>query len=101
MTRLRRHLHWRIAAPALAQRSGRLEVASIEARQRVFRRRLDHRAERARHAELYIVNGAEWGGKRRLQGAVDQRLMRDQRGKVLIADLARQQQQYQDAEREG
>jgi len=48
------------------------------------------------------MNGAERRGKRRLEGAIDQRrLIRHQRGKVLIADLARQQQQHQNAEREG
>jgi len=45
MTRLRRHFHRSVAEPALAQRSGRLDKAGIKARQRVFRRRLDHRAE--------------------------------------------------------
>jgi hypothetical protein len=47
------------------------------------------------------VDGAERRGKRRLLRAIDDRLTRDQRGEVLLSDLARQQQQHQDAEAEG
>jgi hypothetical protein len=47
------------------------------------------------------MNGAEWGCKESLLRTLAYRLAGNQPGQVLVADLARQQQQYEDTEAEG
>src|SRR5262249_16421192 len=85
----------------LADRPGDARVVRIETDQLEVQWQRDGVARRARDAELGLVDGAERGSKRGLLGAVDHRLTREQGSEVLVSDLARQQQQHQDAEAEG
>src|SRR5262249_52121658 len=54
-----------------------------------------------RFAEFRLMDGGEGRGESRFLRAVDNRLARKHGSEVLVADLARQQQQCQDAETEG
>jgi hypothetical protein len=85
----------------LAQRAGRVDAAGIEPRQNVARRYRDRRPNRLRKIVGSFVSDGERRGERGFLRAVDDGLSRQQRGEVLVSDLARQRQQHHYAEPEG
>ncbi len=91
-----------LAQHALANRAGDVGVVGVEPGQGIAVGRRHRRAQRARHGVHGFVDGAERRSERRLLQTLDHRLLAgEQRYEVLMGDLARQQQQHQEAEAEG
>ncbi len=86
---------------AVADGVGDLRAGGVEGRERVAQGWSDRCAEGLHAGEFRPADRAGGRCKGRLLRAVDDQLMRNQRGEVSVPDLARQQQQRQNAEAEG
>ena len=87
----RRRVRRAFIEDALADRAGDLRIVGVETRQGVAQWRRARRADRTRYVQVGGLDDAERGGALRLlRRLAGHRLTRDQRGEVLVSDLARQ-----------